>query len=61
MTVSRVHLADIAALLIALMVLWWFPYQPGNGSSVASLVLLVGMIYIVGTMAGHVAKRCGCL
>lgn len=59
MTVSRVHLADIAALLIALMVLWWFPYQPGNGSSVASLVLLVSMIFMVGTLAGQLAKRCG--
>lgn len=59
MTVSRVHLADIAALLVALMVLWWSPHHPGNGSSVTSLVLLVGMIFIVGTMAGQVAKRCG--
>ena len=65
MTVGPTHfpffaiLTDIAALLIALMVLWWFPYHPGNGSSVASLVLLVGMIFIVGTMAGQLAKRCG--
>ena len=62
MIVGRVQFADlaaVAALLIALTVLWWFPHQPGHGSSVASLVLFVSLIFIVGTMAGQVAKYGG--